>query len=77
MNGRTSINETTLPEGGKDGKPVYVPAQTLYGDVIDLKTMANPNPGLCSHPSLCIAGKTSGVPTVSVYGVTPIVPHSY
>ncbi|KAF9650971.1 cytochrome P450 [Thelephora ganbajun] len=29
FNVRTSINETTLPEGGKDGKPIYVPAQTF------------------------------------------------
>jgi len=29
LNSRTSINEVTLPEGGKDGKPIYVPARTL------------------------------------------------
>lgn len=29
MNSRASINETTLPEGGKDGKPIYVPPKTF------------------------------------------------
>jgi len=29
INARTSVNEVILPEGGKDGKPIYVPAKTL------------------------------------------------
>lgn len=29
INSRTSINETTFPEGGKDGIPIYVPPKAL------------------------------------------------
>ena len=53
---------------GRAGSPSTSRRERCKGhSVTDFEMATDPNPASCSHQSLCTAGKTSGVPMVSVF----------